>query len=434
MLNDRCDHFDQDYAERFERKHGFFRPVIREVVQDYLDCGDLKQGFARVRCPDCAHEYLLAFSCKARWFCPSCHTKKVIEFGDRLGQAILYPVPHRQYVFTVPIRLRVYFKYDRRLLSKLCRSAYQSMLIFLRTTMRLPDGVPGVVMAVQTFGEYPDRFHPHLHALVSDGLFTKSGTFYVMPKVDLKFLEKIFRVKVFAMLKAEGKIGDETIRKLLSWRHSGFNVHNGVRIKRADEEGRERLSRYILRNTFSVEKITYVEETGQVIYQFKMTHGKNRKNFEVYKADAFIAAITQHIPQKSFQVVRYYGWYSNKSRGMRLKLGIPRLGDPPPEESANVLEVIDMAEYQPKKIPSKTWRDCIKKIYEVGPLCCPQCGGELKIIRFITELPVIRQILKHIGLWVIAPRDPIKQEPMPELVCETFDDGWPGYEEPSFVM
>jgi hypothetical protein len=117
---------------------------------------------------------------------------------------------------------------------------------------------------------------------------------------------------------------------------------NGVRIKRADEEGRERLSRYILRNTFSIEKMTYVEETGHVIYQSKMTplhgvawkrrrNGKNRKNFEVYKADAFIAAITQHIPQKSFQMVRYYGWYSNKSRGMRLKQGIPRPGDPPPE-------------------------------------------------------------------------------------------------------
>ena len=57
--------------------------------------------------------------------------------------------------------------------------------------------------------------------------------------------------------------------------------------------------------------MNHVEETGHVIYQSKMTHGKNRKNFEVYKADAFIAAITQHIPQKSFQMVRYDGWYSN---------------------------------------------------------------------------------------------------------------------------
>jgi len=231
-LSHHYDQFEHDYAERFERKYGFFRPVIREVVHEYLNCGDLKQGFARVRCPDCAHEYLLAFSCKGRWFCPSCHAKKVIEFGGRLVQSILYPVPHRQYVFTVPILLRVYFKYDRRLLSKLCRSAYESLLIFLRTTLKLPHGIPGCIMTIQTFGEYPDRFHPHLHALVSDELFKRAGTFYVMPKVDLKFLEEIFRAKVLGMLKAEGKIGDETIRKLLIWRHLGFNVHNGVRIRR----------------------------------------------------------------------------------------------------------------------------------------------------------------------------------------------------------
>jgi hypothetical protein len=76
-----------------------------------------------------------------------------------------------------------------------------------------------------------------------------------MPKSDLKFLEEIFRPKVLAMLKEEGKIGDGRIRKLLSWRHSGFNVHNGVRVKRSDEEGRERIAQYIIRNIFSVEKI-----------------------------------------------------------------------------------------------------------------------------------------------------------------------------------
>jgi hypothetical protein len=33
---------------------------------------------ARVKCEDCGHEYLLAFSCKRRHFCPSCHQKRVV--------------------------------------------------------------------------------------------------------------------------------------------------------------------------------------------------------------------------------------------------------------------------------------------------------------------------------------------------------------------
>ncbi|MEK7288838.1 MAG: transposase zinc-binding domain-containing protein [Planctomycetota bacterium] len=43
-------------------------------------------GFVRVRCGDCREDYRLAFSCKGRWFCPSCHAKKVVQFGDGLKE------------------------------------------------------------------------------------------------------------------------------------------------------------------------------------------------------------------------------------------------------------------------------------------------------------------------------------------------------------
>jgi hypothetical protein len=134
--------FKANYDESYEKQYGFFRPVIDEVVHDYLKCGDLKEGFARVRCtnPDCRNEYLLAFSCKGRWFCPSCHSKKVIKFGEDVCNNILYPVPHRQFVFSIPILLRVYFKYDRELLTDFCHCARESLEIFFRTVLGLPDG------------------------------------------------------------------------------------------------------------------------------------------------------------------------------------------------------------------------------------------------------------------------------------------------------
>ncbi|MBU1184412.1 MAG: transposase zinc-binding domain-containing protein [Pseudomonadota bacterium] len=44
------------------------------------------------------HEYLLAFSCKRRHFCPSCHQKRVVEFGERLCMDVLKKVPHRHFV------------------------------------------------------------------------------------------------------------------------------------------------------------------------------------------------------------------------------------------------------------------------------------------------------------------------------------------------
>jgi hypothetical protein len=112
-------------------------------------------------------------------------------------------------------------------------------------------------------------------------------------------------------LKRKGKIADELIRKLMNWLHSGFSVYAGTRIARDDKVGQEALAQYIMRNAFSEEKITYIEDTGQVLYRSNMTHGKNKKNFESLPAEEFIARVKQHIPEKGFQMVRYYAWYSS---------------------------------------------------------------------------------------------------------------------------
>jgi hypothetical protein len=69
----------------------------------------------------------------------------------------------------------------------------------------------------------------------------------VCPRPDGKDLEDLFRHEVFKMLKAEGKIGDALIEKLMNWRHSGFNVYCGDAIWPHNEDGPENLARYIIR-------------------------------------------------------------------------------------------------------------------------------------------------------------------------------------------
>lgn len=80
-------------------------------------------GFARIRCDDCGTTRLLAFSCKGRYFCSSCHAKKVQLFGEFVRNEVAEAVPHRHWVFSVPKMLRPYFKFDRALLKDLCRIA-----------------------------------------------------------------------------------------------------------------------------------------------------------------------------------------------------------------------------------------------------------------------------------------------------------------------
>ena len=71
-------------------------------------------------------------------------------------------------------------------------------------------------------------------------------------------------------------------------------------------------------NPFALEKMHPDPETGTIIYRSGM-NPKIHRNFQIFTPFDFIAAITQHIPDKSFQLVRYYGWYSNKMRGQRKK-------------------------------------------------------------------------------------------------------------------
>lgn len=52
---------------------------IQQEFNDLLQCGRLEYGFMRVRCEDCHHERLVAFSCKRRGFCPSCGARRMAE-------------------------------------------------------------------------------------------------------------------------------------------------------------------------------------------------------------------------------------------------------------------------------------------------------------------------------------------------------------------
>jgi len=391
-----CRHFYdfvQAYPEVYESKYGFLKPAVEDVVNKYLDCGDLSKGFARLHCRKCNKDYLLAFSCKGRWFCPSCHQKKVLLFGEFIKGSVAYPLPHRQYVFSLPKMLRIYFRNNRDLLKKLCKIANECLLEYLRGLTRRPDGQLGMVMTIHTFGEYMG-YNCHLHALVADGLFSPGGMFYVAPKVSTKPLEQLFRARVIKMLVEEEFLAEKLACKLLSWKHSGFSVHNGKPVKRGDDEGLERVAQYIIRNPFSEKKMTYNEETGTVIYRSRR-HASTKRNFEVFSAQDFIAAITQHIPDKGFQMVRYYGWYSNRARGDRAK----KQDLKPQGSSLSPLTVIDVSDYQPRWLASKKWRELIKKVWEVDPLECPRCGAEMKMIALIDESAVIEKILRYLGLW-----------------------------------
>ena len=88
--------------------------------------------------------------------------------AQRLNAQIFANVPHRQWVFTIARRLRIYFLYDRSLLGKLCRAAYETLCQVVALELGDEEAVPAMVAAPQTFGDLAN-FNSHVHALVPEG-------------------------------------------------------------------------------------------------------------------------------------------------------------------------------------------------------------------------------------------------------------------------
>jgi ribosomal protein S27E len=377
--------FLREYEDRFEKEYGYFRPVIQDVVEKYLDCGNPMCGFARIRCPDCGEERLLMFSCKTRGFCPSCHAKRREEWGEWMQEELLLDVPHRQVVFTIPKMLRLFFRFKRKLLDSLCLSAVRSLVKFLYTATG-SELMPGVVAVIQTFGDRIN-FHPHIHCLVTEGGTAPDGPFHHVSRFHDEAIQEIFTHEVFSLLLREKLIGLPLVQKILGWRHTGFNVHSKVRA--ADKEETVRVGKYMIRPVLSLKRLFFDETEGKVRYQHSR-HGSQEESIDYLE---FIARVTSHIPDKGQVMIRYYGLYSNAHRGKMRKAGVDLLHP-------------HIIEDDPVYVPAKGWAEMIRKVYEVDPLLCPSCGGRMRILSFIEEPKTIDRIIRHLELTFEAARPP----------------------------
>jgi len=254
------------------------------------------------------------------------------------------------------------------------------------------------------------------------GAWTPEGEFLELPEFDLERLLVAWQDAVFELYLLEEKIEPEVVENMRSWPHSGFSVDQSVFLPAGDAAGIERLIQYMTRCPFSLSRLVKLSDTGQVIYQSEkqacrafpdpkgdgMQAGVPR-NFQILEPLDFLAEFSQHIPPKGSHLIRYYGWYSNKSRGLRKKAAVVASADAPAEPPAA------QAASQRR---SQAWAMLIKRVYEVDPLCCPECGGQMKVVSFIEppQTDVIEAILKHCGLW--ESRSPRGPPDVHELVLE----------------
>jgi hypothetical protein len=98
----------QQHAASFiahtEASTGAALPRFNKAEFDaFLECGILAHGFLRLRCGECGHDKLVAFSCKRRGFCPSCGARRMSQTAAHLVDHVIPHVPVRQWVLSLPI-------------------------------------------------------------------------------------------------------------------------------------------------------------------------------------------------------------------------------------------------------------------------------------------------------------------------------------------
>jgi hypothetical protein len=404
LFKDHFAEFKEIYDEKYAQIYGNYRTDrITEVVEEFLKCGDFREGVARIKCqnPKCGHDYFVPLSCLGFYLCPSCHQKRTLLFGEQIAHDVLLRLPHRQFVFAIPKCLRPYFLHNRALFSDISRLIFDLICDYYNEVAG-KQITTGLILSHQTFGDFA-RPNPHWHGLLLEGGFDDNGNFVYLPIASTKQMAELFRRKVIWYFEKNKLLNTDFALNLLSWKNSGFSIDNSVRIYGSDNKARESLAQYIARAPVSLEKLKYEPFHGKVLFKTPKYNDFFKENFKSFDVLDFIALVTAHIPPKHKQYIRRYGLYSSRSRGKwKEHEHLCRLA-PDGWKKKQEIAVTVPQEESSRETPAvgtkqqrSAWARLIKKVYGVDPLLCPKCGSDMKIIAIIMNPEETVKILRHL--------------------------------------
>jgi len=191
----------------------------------------------------------VAFSCKGRGVCPSCNGRHMAQTAAHLADHVIPPVPVRQWVISVPKRLRGILADRPRAVAALTK-------IFLAEIERLLLAASGFNPAANTPASARPRLggisflhrfgsalnhHVHLHACVTDGVFVPAADqagsdtppaflpVRLITAADLAALTKRVRRRVIRWFRLARLLDAAAAADMLAWENSGFSVDASVR-------------------------------------------------------------------------------------------------------------------------------------------------------------------------------------------------------------
>ena len=444
------EHLEGWLENRAIAEHPVSAHVEREL-RSYLTCGILCFGFGRARCASCGQGFVVAFSCKGRGVCPSCNGRRMAQTAAHLVDRVIPPVPVRQWVISVPKRLRCFLADRPNAVAALTRIFIEEFERLLRTAAGLPrDGHRpsaarprlGAVSFLHRFGSAVNH-HVHLHVCATDGVFvpTGDGRPAFLParpitQADLATLTEKVRRRVVRCFRMQRLLDADAAVDMLAWENSGFSIDASVRITLLDRDvpsyfqSLEHLLRYCARPPFALERLSVIRgEDGRlarvryVLPRHKAANwigpGRGRKSTRPgangvveLSPFEFLDRLADLVPPPRKHRHRYHGVFApnHKLRSAVTALAIGNVGkrrDATTDghavggHAAGGDTTGDCCGSCDKPLSHDTsriaWAKLMARVGEEFPLECPGCGGDIRLIAFITDPGPIRKILAHLG-------------------------------------
>lgn len=323
--------FKEIYKDRLQRKG------LIETVDNFVTCHNFDNGYLYFECPNCNDFYVMGFSCHSR-MCPSCGKKYRDQRTCKVSEKCL-EIPHRQFVFTVPEQLRIYFRLDRKpLLNILFKSVDDAFNLLLKKKAPIKYKEEkrrlGYISFLHTFGR-DMKWHPHIHVLIAERYLNNKNELKKYDFFSFDFLRIAFRNSLFNRIykyykqnksKKEQQQMYLLLKSLKEKYQKGYYVY-GKKFAKDKTTTKDiiQLTNYIARYAshppISERRITSYDPLNNLITWFYDPHEdddvcdeekKLGRQYITENAFSFIERILLHVPDKGFQQIRYYGFYSNK--------------------------------------------------------------------------------------------------------------------------
>ena len=380
------EYWDEFKSRFFDR----LRPSIIDNVEKMINCHNLKNGYLFYECPNCDNYHITGFSCHSR-FCPSCSHKYKESRSIQISKKLIN-CPHRHFTFSIPKEMRSYFWKYRGLFDILFLSVNEALTNTIRKSNKdvSLDKRLGIIAFQHSYGR-DAKTNPHIHALVAERTLDINNNLKFMNYFHYEKLRKYWQFillkNVSFYLKVHGSKDDyyefNKLRSFLAKKYlDGFYAHGPQVKENTSLSSSKKVTDYIIRYAshpaISESRIISFDKTNHTVTFYYDPHEdektldtskKKGRQFITEHVFKFIIRLIRHIPDKGFHLIRYYGFYSNRTT--KSIAGVNKLF---PCNHINYLK------------NSLKWRILIMNTYKYDPILCA-CGSKMKLNFYLSYLP-----------------------------------------------